>query len=796
MDDPAHARSITECVAALRKSSRCDLVASLAGVVTFSLGFWACHRLERIASPGLLASLALLVLSPAAGALSAARAHAAEIPAHLLGASATRLGARVGALVFLIGGGLFLLGLMARQVAGGIAPGDFSWFGTSLSGVSGIMLVLLPAVALGACGAILGLGQVGAPSPAPPSTGPPLRTGGPATWSFPLAISVFVGSLLSPLLPVALAGRSLPAAANGSVSGSVSGAVYSPPAGLDSADASKWRIVASRQVPGLGAGCAAAHSRDSRFLAFAPSNSGLTVFDLRRGEVAVTFQTRAVGSLAWSPSGERIFCVADDEDRSCWVLDRGSGAVIGLPVRGRLPSGRPLWESEGEIRFFHGATQTGLLDLEELRSRSLPERDPGPETLATDWIAETALCRLSIRPKVRSLTSPLEAAGSSWSFEASPALCAVDRESRRTFPLLDEIWPGTTLLTSPDSSMITVVTSVGATTHYIGLAEETRAIGNLDVDLPPLPRHSAESRLGKLAGTGRIGIFVCAPLLNPLTGKVIGPDPRQVRALAFLGGWDEGRGNLTIVESYSPVLPGDVAGYPHHWRGGHPSLLYSQDLEGWWAVARQPTASRANPVAPSLPWQQANLTASAGGVVFEGWHHVQPDGSHPPVANLLQLAGDPPRPAESSAEPAPRAVPETPLPATSPAAKPEDPAAAIRAFVASHHGKVGLGDIDGFVKDYAATVDLNDRGPVTPDFIRKDQSTYIPKYDRLSETIEGPVQVVATETGWRAIYAIRSFAVSRRDGKEHDRKVSITLDLRANGSGSYEIHRERAGATD
>ncbi len=164
--------------------------------------------------------------------------------------------------------------------------------------------------------------------------------------------------------------------------------------------------------------------------------------------------------------------------------------------------------------------------------------------------------------------------------------------------------------------------------------------------------------------------------------------------------------------------------------------------------------------------------------------------------DVSQLAAGRPKPpgGPTASPPLERQADPPPAPAT--ADGQDDPADAIRAFVTRHHGKVGLGDLDGFVADYAWAVDLNDKGQVDPEFIRRDQAAYLPKYDRLSETIAGPIEVEPNGTGWRARYAIRSFAVGRRDGKEHDRRVGITLDIRRDGFGAYRIHRERAGAAN
>jgi hypothetical protein len=114
--------------------------------------------------------------------------------------------------------------------------------------------------------------------------------------------------------------------------------------------------------------------------------------------------------------------------------------------------------------------------------------------------------------------------------------------------------------------------------------------------------------------------------------------------------------------------------------------------------------------------------------------------------------------------------------------------------VRAHHAKVGNHDIDGFVADYAQSVEINGKKGATPESIRGDQETYMPKYDRLSETVVGVILAEKTEAGWSATYTMRSFAIVKRDGSVSDRMVSLTLDLAEVPGGSFEIFREQAKA--
>ncbi len=794
MEDHEKDPSIPECVDLLRRSSRSDWIAFAAGALTFPLGFWSHHWLSSPNPPVLIANLVLAALAFAAAAIPASRNRSTDVPSRLVPASSIRWGARTGLIVFLVGAGLFLLGISARQLLDGLVTGGPS-LTSSRNGVGiGLLLTMLPTIAAGALGATIGSGKyTPAPSNPTPAT-PPVSNPLPRSkGALPLALTVFTVSLLSPVVPALLSDRGNSTASNTTESTQVPEFNYEVPDDLESAHAAQWRIVASRSVPGLHQGSVAAQSGSGRILAYGgPAIGGLTVFDRVKGRIERTFPTPPVASMAWSPTEDRIFCVSAS-DGSCWVLNRATGATVSLPVRGLVPHGLPSWSSENEVRFVQGTNQTGRLDLDLLRCRTFPDRDPSDtDHLVPNSFAETDKCRTSIRPRIHSLGCPIENGSGSWDFNASAVLCVVDKSTNHVFPLLQHaIETGTTILSSPDGSMITLVTPQGAETHYVGISEEP-FLNTFDVDLPTLPEHPPDSRLANLSESGRIGAFVCGPLLNPLTGKVIGPDPRQVRALAFCSEWEGDGGKLTIAESYAPVQPGDVAGYLHHWRAGIPSLVSGAKLEEWWRPTSSPSSEAESSISPSFPWQDAELVLTQGGIDFKGWKQGQNDSTHPPVMDVHALTAGKPKSQIPTTPPTPREDQATPPPLPISPPDPNSLVAVVQRFVSQHHAKVGAGDLEGFVGDYAETVDFHDKGLVKSDLIRKDQAAYLPKYDNLSETVVGPIQVTPIKGGWRANYTLRSFAISKRDGKEHDTRVIMTLDIYHHHGGDFEIFRERA----
>jgi len=797
MEDRETDPSIPECVDLLRRTSRSDWIAFAAGALTFALGFWSHLWLSSSNPPLLIANIVLTALAFAAAAIPAARNRSTGIPSRLVPASSIRWGARTGLIVFLVGGGFYLLGISARQLVDGIASGGLSLKPSENEVGIGLILTMLPTIAAGSLGAAIGSGRHAPahcnPTPAPPPVNNALpRSKG----ALPLAVTVFTLSMLLPAVPAFV---SIRAASTASHSTAPSGPAaepefnYKAPGNLKSAHAAQWRVFASRIVPGLHQGSVAAQSGSGRFIAYGDSGSGeLTIFDRVKGRVERTFSTPPFASMAWSPDEDRIFCVSAS-DGSCWVLSLATGATVSLPVRGLVPHGLPRWSSEKEVLFMQGSNQTGRIDLDLLRCRTFPDRDPSDaDPLVPNSFVETEKCRISIRPRIHSLDSPIETGSGSWDFDGSATLCVVEKSSNCVFPLLhQQVETGTRILCSPDGSMITLVTPQGAVTHYVGISEEP-FLNTFEVDLPLLPEHLPDSRLANLRDSGRIGAFVCGPLLNPLTGKVIGPDPRRVRALAFCSEWDGDGGKLTIAESYAPVKPGDVAGYLHHWRAGIPSLFSGAKLDEWWRPTSSPSSEVESSISPSLPWQDAELVLTQGGIDFKGWKQGQNDSTHPPVMDVRALTAGKPKSQIPTTPPKPQDDQVTPPPLSIPPSDPNNLVAVVQRFVSQHHAKVGAGDLEGFVGDYADTVDFHDKGLVKSDLIRKDQAAYLPKYDNLSETVIGPIQVTPIEGGWRANYTIRSFAISKRDGKEHDTRVAITLDIHHHHGGDLKIFRERA----
>ncbi len=772
--------SVGECVLGLRQAARGDLVAAVAALAATPIIILGGIRELPGSGTAVATSLALPALAFAAGSVAARRGTGFPLPPHLVLACAVRWGARVGSLVLLLGGGLLVLALAGRAAF----QGGHSAFAAAV----GMGLAALPTTASGSLGCLAGIGT-GRDLPArkPPPRAAPARRPGPGRGLLPYALATFLLSLASLAVPPRVAGHSRDAAqsppkADGPAVEERSRPRpepqaarpapapeefrYEVPADLPAAEASRWRVVASRELPGLTAESVAAYSGDGRLLAFTgEGGTRLAVFDmLRHARVTSSGTLPTVRAVAWSPDGRRVFCAC--EGPRFVVLDAGTGASAMLPVRFGPEAGQPRWTGDEEVGFFFSGRRIASLRLDTLRvdrARNDPRRDEAQEGPS---LPETGRCALSVRPQISSLASPLEKGEPSWSFEGGAMLAVTDRRTGASFPLVGGLGPGTVLLASPDASRITVVTERGAITHYVGLGEAWD--GSLAGKPPELPDHAPDSELGVLARDGLLGAFICAPLVNPLSKETVGPDGSQVRALALL---DPG-GALRAVETYAAIRPGDVAGCLHYWRGGRPVLLEGAGLDGWWTPVEKAGDPQSGPTERFDRWAGADLRACPAGVEFRGWKEYPPtSGPFRTVANAESLLS---KPAERGG-----------------AAPAQAPLEVLR-FVGEHHRKAGAGDADGFAADYAETADLDDKGQVGRDFIRRDQADYVARYEGLSETLEGPVAATPIEGGVRARYAIRSLAVRRRDGQRFDRRVLISLDLRARPGGGYEITRERA----
>jgi hypothetical protein len=790
----------TITVDSLRQSSHSDWIGLGLGTLTFFVGFLVYPRLGNAVQPAAAASIVLLVTAFVAGLIAGVRTRAREVPESLIAPSSIRWGGRTGLVVFLAGSGFMAIGLQASYLVGR-AEAHAPYRTISASGLClGCLLVLLPTVVSGAVGTYLGLART-RPAVIPPlaPASLPLSAARPRAGMIAASCVFVLGCLLS--------GRTAPSLRPSPDSAEAGGDPppapkpipefsYKPPVALATAPAGRWRVVASRSIPGLSLRSPVAPSTDGRFLAYAgEEGSGITVFDFRKGTVVQRFATQQPAGLAWSPGGDRLFYIGA-RDSSCWVLNRSAGSATLLPVRGLLPFGSPQWKSENEVFFGKGAVNFGRLDLDTLTTRAsrlAGDQEPAPTTRPVTSIVETEKCRVTVRPMVRSFAGPLEAGTNHWEFDTSAVVFVEDKDRGHAFPLLDAgIHEGATFIASPDASTITVLTESSAVVLYMGIDDEQR-LPILDVALPKLPDLAEDSPLASMTKSGRVYAFVCAPLVNPLNRKVIGPDPRHVKALGFLSGWPSDRGSMTITESYSPISNSDVAGYIHHWDNGQACPLLGSDWEHWWSpTVASSRAERAEAPYAKSPWREAVLLATQGGIVFDGFRPPADGDTRPTVTDLAALTPAPKKPrADIPSKPRAEAADETRV-VKEDRTEQNDPHAAIRAFVTRHHAKVRALDLEGFVADYAETVDFNDKGLVTADFIRKDQAAYMPRYDKLSETLLGGITVTPTGSGWQASYTIRSYAISKQDGKVHDHRIAMELDIRKNGDETLRIFRERA----
>ncbi len=93
-------------------------------------------------------------------------------------------------------------------------------------------------------------------------------------------------------------------------------------------------------------------------------------------------------------------------------------------------------------------------------------------------------------------------------------------------------------------------------------------------------------RVGLRAGVNvnRLCAFICAPLINPLNGKTVGPDRTRVRAIARVRSWKETSAKLWIEEDYESAQSGDVVADLHTWKAQRPETVGSLEKDEWFAV--------------------------------------------------------------------------------------------------------------------------------------------------------------------------------------------------------------------
>lgn len=611
------------------------------------------------------------------------------------------------------------------------------------------LLSFPPSVSLGVIGAIAATFMVNPPS-LPPAAAPLASTRKPSgNLLFRIIIALSILCYLLPLLLLTRADSQSAAAPVTVAAPAIPAWHYEKPANFSSLPGAKIGLLAQKEIAGVDQSLPMAIAPDGKRFAFFTNEHGQTtleIFDLDAFQSVATFAVpHAFTELSWSPDSQRLFFVPPKEEHLVGVVDIDNHRLIPLPIpkNKHVPEATPYWWKESEVLF---PDTSDMLDLDTLQllpiakspswtALSQPERDKWLDAAPTSWrMPSNWTFEILKRVTAYDFTSP---DNGEWTTQYDIAFADKDSPVSRVVADVD-LRPGDQLLSASDGSKLVVVRDNVATVFYMG------AMDALNTFSVALPEQEAGARL-----------FVCPPIVNPLNGKVVGPDRDRVKAVARVIAWKDGKATCWVEQEYEPVEIGDIAGDAHDWTDDNLKL---SDTD-WGKIEAADTATVIPARSKTTPPENV-ITPS-----FDTPHAV---------ATVTDM-----RPTFSRSVTAPEEVGAS------------DGVAAIKDFIRAHHAKSSAGDIDGVAKDYSDSVEYFDDGVVNREFIRNDSASYHVGH-KISETVLGDI---AIEQLPDQTYVVRYQLVFRRASTTNDKwtggVAAVELCV-APASGGYQITKQHA----
>jgi len=277
-----------------------------------------------------------------------------------------------------------------------------------------------------------------------------------------------------------------------------------------------------------------------------------------------------------------------------------------------------------------------------------------------------------------------------------------------------------------------------------------------------MPSDPDESLADAVAGR-KVCAFICAPIVNPLNGKTVGPDRSRVKALARVTNWKGEGAEFWIQEEYLAVERGDVIADLHEWAEGKPKGAGKLGSGDWFSVIGSLDAAASPPARSEAPDLERGVT-----LVFS---------ESLGASRLERISYEPPRVIQ------PKPEPKISAPVPNPSkALPHIEQEALNKFVISHHAKSTRGDVDGMAADYAEQVAYMNHGTVSREFIRKDEASYHSPGTRILETVVSWPPAEVQQDGMLANYTI-AFSRQTPDGKWMKGDADISMRVRRTPQG-------------
>ena len=707
---------------------RGEIVGAICGFVCFCFAFFgeSVGRMLPAGPPGVI--LPIVLLSALAGVLASITGRSGD--SEVLAGFAPRVGIRAALVATLVGGAFTVLAATLHSFGIG-QPGEAEMQVSFLAlvfpasrPVQILLIALLgfpPSVFFGMAAALI-TAMLRTPPPSTPSgePAPPKPTPGRSA----LFVAVLLLSILGYLSPVAVLLIPKPKP--------VAQVVEPPlPTKLDAPPAPKWRyerpvdfdtaeagqiFISDRRILGEAeSSLPVALSPDGRRFAYYRRGASLAleICDLETLDVVKHIEGVAEPSnIAWSPDSKMLLFVIGGEARRLEVLDTDAGRFMRLPQpkNQRLPEGVPHWLDAWEVLFVQDNNTVQLLNLETLRVRPTEEsakwkgftkeqQDEIKRGSRTDLPA-TPRWQMCLQGFVRSFEVPANSSAD-WTQNETLQLAFQNPQKSSLFVLPPaDVRVGDLLVPTDDGSRLVRIRDQQAVVFSFGVRAGQPSC--LKIVMPAAPETSLSDALAKKS----VCAFICAPLINPLNGKTVGPDREKVKALARVARWEGKDAEFWIEEDYLGVHPGDVIADLHTWEKRRTRAAGALGGGEWFAVIGKMDAETSPPSrtdAPtlgrelSIPFDVRHGAYKVEKIVFADSNKAQPT----------------PLVAAATPQPAPVIAPTPVIRQEPPKAPAQDaPTAIVRRFILAHYEKLSRGDMEGYANDYSDPTDYADRGMV------------------------------------------------------------------------------------
>lgn len=483
--------------------------------------------------------------------------------------------------------------------------------------------------------------------------------------------------------------------------------------------------------------------------------------DLDFATVSRTYSLEATPTaLSWAPDSTRLLVLNQPTDvggrLTVVFAEEDKALVLPRPKNRDLPRGPIYWARDTEAVFFPDDEPFLTFDLDQLRIHPLsdsktfvptdkwnPERQlamPGTPT----WQIEVGACYFNVKLAPRREPNVTPKISRVFCF----AFTHPDSSVTRTFPQI-RLGPGVTIAPARDGSKVVRISQSDGEIFYFGLqpgqtAQYTVAIPSAKEDA------NADITVAKGLEDFSLSAMVYAPMRNPLTNSIIGPDRERPLGYLRFASWIGESATLWTAERSALFSIDAVVADVHQWKDGTFTVSPLNPDPFWWV------ALGAGVEKPSIPLEAKPLV------------------THLPLS--IAERGDLFITLGKQVENPTAGVPDVP------------------AFIHAHHKNASEGDMNGLMEDYADVVDYLGEPKTTREQIRAKSTDYHEQWPVVSEEVVQPINVVNDANGYVASYTTKWR--TEREGEWRSGKNDLNLTLHHTTGQELHITRQTARVYD